>query len=167
MTGFARSPPSMIEYSCTLLARFALALVVLLAAGFAGAADSTKTGASAPILTPAQLRDCLSQKDRLHAQKNDVLKDKAALDADKTEMSGAETALNKDVETLDKTNAEAVDAFNARVRARDQMLETYKSKVDVYNAKVDAVTSSQSAYSKACENRRYDQRDLGDPKAKK
>jgi len=157
----------MIEHSWSFWGRVGLALAVLLATGFACAADTTKSGASAPLLTAAQLHDCMNQKDKLHAQKDDVLKDKAALDADKNAMSGAETALSKDVETLDKTNAEAVDAYNARVRARDQMLETYKSKVDVYNAKVDAVTASQGTYSKACENRRYDQRQLSDPKANK
>jgi len=144
--------------------RIAFLLGLWFAAGLAGAADKAKP---TPLLTPAQLRDCVSQKDKLHLQKDGVLKDKAALDADKADIHGAETALSKDVETLDKTNAEAVEAFNARVRARDQMLDSYKSKADAYNAKVDAVTSSQDAYSKSCENRRYDERDLSDPKAKK
>jgi hypothetical protein len=169
MIGFASGRSFMIEISGSLAGRVAVVAILLSAAGALRAADTTATTPppKTPILTPAQLRECLGQKDKLHAQKDDVIKYKAALDADKAEIDASEAALGQDVLTLDKTNGEAVDAYNARVRAREQMFESYKSKVVVYNGKVDAVTSSQSSYSKACENRRYDERDLSDPKAKK
>jgi hypothetical protein len=155
----------MIENPRSFAGRVAVLALLLSAAASASAADATTT--KTPVLTPAQLRDCLSQKDKLHAQKDDVLKYRAALDADKAEITKAETALSDDVLTLDKTNGEAVDAYNARIRARDQMFEDYKSKVDIYNGKVGAATASQNSYSKACESRRYDERDLSDPKVKK
>jgi hypothetical protein len=165
MMGFAPSRTFMIENPGSFAGRVAVVAILLSAAGSMSAADSTAI--KAPVLTPAQLRDCLTQKDKLRAQKDDVLKYKAGLDADKAEITKAETALSNDVLTLDKTNGEAVDAYNARIRARDQMFEDYKGKVDIYNGKVDAATASQSSYSKSCESRRYDERDLSDPKVKK
>jgi hypothetical protein len=159
----------MFEHLSLLAGRVAVVATLLLAAGLSIAADTgtTTSNAKSPVLTPGQLRDCLSQKDKLHAQKDDVLKTKAAIDADKAAIDAADAALDKDVQTLDKTSQQAVDDYNTRVRAREQMFGSYKDKVDVYNGKVDALSTSQDSYSKACENRRYDQRDLTDPKTKK
>ena len=47
------------------------------------------------------------------------------------------------------------------------MAEAYETKVTAYNAKAEAVKTSRTTYETSCENRRYDERDLSDPKAKK
>ena len=50
------------------------------------------------ILTPAQLRECVTQKERLHAQTDDALKDKAAIEADKAEIARIGTSLDEELD---------------------------------------------------------------------
>ncbi len=148
---------------------FLIAFVFL--AGSVHAADARPAaGASAPrtpILTPNQLRDCVAQKERLHAQTDDALKDKAAIEALKAEITSAGTSLGEQVATLDKTSAEAVDAYNTRVEARDKLIDGYQAKVNAYNVKAEAVKATKDSYEKTCELRRFDERDLNDIKRKK
>ena len=147
--------------------RIAWGLAFLLVAGVAVAADKTAKGtATGPLLTASQVRDCLAQKDKLHSQTDDALKDKASIDADKAEIERSGTALGGEVTTLDRTSASAVDAYNSKVGARDKLIESYQAKVTQYNAKAEAVKAIKAAYAKACENRRYDERALNDGKAK-
>src|SRR5579864_2120981 len=105
--------------------RIVLALGLGLATGFAGAAD--KAAKPTPLLTPAQLRDCVSQKEKLHSQVDDALKDKAGVEADKAEIARTDGELSSEVGTLDRTSAEAVNAFNEKVQARARMAEAYEA----------------------------------------
>ena len=144
--------------------RLAWGFAFLLLAGAAAAADKA---AKTPLLTPAQVRDCAAQKDKLHAQTDDALKDKASVDATKAEIERSGEALGGEVATLDRTSASAVDAYNGKVVARERLVDSYQAKVTAYNAKVETVQATKAAYAKACENRRYDANELNDGKAKK
>ena len=173
MTGFATGNlPAMAAAPIT-RHRFPLFLVgCLFAAGAAHAADATRVAAASapprtPLLTPAQLRDCVAQKERLHAQTDDALKDKASIEADKAEIASSGTSLGEQVATLDKTSAEAVDAYNAKVEARDKLIESYQARVSAYNVKAEQVQATKEKHEKTCELRRYDERDLNDIKRKK
>ena len=138
---------------------------VWLAAGAASAADKP---AKAPLLTPAQARACIAQRDKLHAQKDDVLKDKAPIDADKAEIGRFGDALGSEVATLDRTSASAVDAYNGKVGERDKMIEAYQAKVASFNVKVGALKTAEDEYAKSsCENRRYDANQLKDTAPRK
>ena len=141
---------------------FLVALV--LAAGSAHAADAAPAKAASaprtPLLTPAQTRDCFNQKERLHAQVDDAFKDKAPIESMKAEITSTGTSLAEQVATLDKTSAEAVDAYNAKVQARDKLIDDYQSKVAAYNVKAEAVQTTKDNYEKSCELRRYDEREL-------
>ena len=119
------------------------------------------------ILTPAQLQECVHQKERLHAQTDDALKDKAAIEADKAEIARLGTSLAEERATVDRTSEAAVDAYNAKFDQRDKLIETYESRVNAYNLKAEAVKATKEGYEKSCENRRYDERDLNDIKRKK
>ena len=175
MTGFGAGPtPSMNTVFRALGARLAVPLLaaLLAVAGGAGAAekarkDATATPSGGSILTPAQLRECLAQKQQLHSQTDHALKDKAAIEADKAKIARTGTSLGEQSATLDKTSAEAVDAYNAKVDERDKLIDSYQAKVTAYNLKAEAVKVTKEAYEKTCENRRYDERDLNDVKRKK
>lgn len=174
MTGFAARPiPAMTPVARAVPARLALLFVALLAvAGDAGAAEKTRKDAAAKpsgsaLLTPAQLRECVDQKERLHSQTDDALRDKAAIETDKAEITRSGTSLGEQSATLDKTSAEAVDAYNAQVDARDKLIDSYQARVTAYNLKAEAVKATKEGYEKSCENRRYDERDLNDVKRKK
>ncbi len=152
--------------------RFAIALafVMLCSVAGAGAADKpSKDAAAKPgsLLTPAQVRECMTQKQSLHSQTDDALKDKAAIEADKQAIAGAENELSERLKTLDKTKAEEIDSYNAKIGERDKLVESYQAKVPAYNAKVEALKTTKAAYETSCENRKYDERLLDDPKRKK
>lgn len=138
----------------------------------ASAADKAKA-APAPaqvkdkIMSPAQLRDCLDQKDRLRKDTDAAVKSKTGVDSMKAEIDRTGDALSSEAPTLDKTDADAVAAYNARVEARNALVDSWKGKVADYNKEAEGVLASKDAYAKSCENRRYDDRDLNDIQRKK
>jgi len=130
-------------------------------------AAAPKVTSTSSILTPAQLRECVGQKERLHAQTDDALKDKAAIETERAEIARTGTSLGDEQATLDRTSDEAVGAYNAKVEQRDKLIESYQARVTAYNLKAEAVKATKDSYEKSCENRRYDERDLNDLKRKK
>jgi hypothetical protein len=144
-----------------------LAALVLACAG-AQAADKppAKTNPDA-ILTPAQLRDCLAQKERLRADGDAAVKNKADIDALKAEIASSGTALAEEATTLDRSKADSVAAYNSKVEARNALVDSYQAKAATYNKDVEGLQAAQEAYAKACQNRRYDDRDLNDLQKKK
>ena len=120
-----------------------------------------------PLLTRPSCRHCVNQQERLHAQTDDALKDKAAIEADKAEIARMGTSLAEELTTLDRTSEVAVNAYNAKVDQRDKLIDTYQARVTAYNTKAETVKATKESYEKSCENRRYDERDLNDIKRKK
>ena len=154
--------------------RVALALAALgaaLLAAPAGAADKTgapaKAKGSDAILTPAQLRDCVAQKERLQKDTDAALKAKGQIAADKAEIDRSGATLAEEATTLDRTSADAVEAYNAKVGEREKRIEAYQARVGAYNKEAESVLTQKESYEKACENRRYDERDLADMPKKK
>ncbi len=135
------------------------------------AAPAAKAAAPAkdttPILTQAQLRDCMAQKDRLTRDTDAAVKSKTDIDAMKAEIDSTGNALSTEATTLDKTNADAVAAYNGKIEARNGLIDGWKARVAGYNQDAESVLSTKDAYAKACENRRYDDRDLNDLQRKK
>ena len=176
MTGFAFCTPlSMAASIPSLCVSLSLALLAgLVGIPAAHAADKAPArAASAPagkadaILTPAQLQECENLKARLRAQTDDALKDKAAIEADKAEITRLGTSIAEERATVDQSDVAAVDAYNAKFDQRDKLIATYESRVNAYNLKAEAVKATKEGYEKSCENRRYDERDLDDIKRKK
>ena len=131
-------------------------------------AKGTAARPATSLLTPAQLRDCLDQRDRLHRQTETALAAKARIAADKAEIDRVDAELAAEKTALDRTSEEAVNAFNAKVRQQDSLVAALDAKVRAYNVQAEEVQATRSAYEKsACENRRYDERDLDDLKRKK
>jgi hypothetical protein len=150
-------------------ASLAAVCAALLLADPASAADKAKAAAptKTPILTPAQLKDCINQKERLRTDTDAAVKSKAGLDAMKAEIDSTGDALSAEAATLDKTNADTVAAYNVKIEARNALVDTWKAKVADYNKDAESVLATKDAYGKACENRRYDDRDLSDLQRKK
>jgi hypothetical protein len=164
---------AMADPNRSIASRAAVALVfaALLAPAAHGAEKKAAPGASpapkTPILTPAQLRDCIAQKEKLGKDTDEVVKAKAALAAEKAEIDSSGAALNEEATTLDRTSAQAVEAHNAKVLGRNARIDAYQAKASSYNTDAEAVLASKDAYEKACGNRRYDDRDLSDLQRKK
>ncbi|MDQ2736093.1 MAG: hypothetical protein M3Y55_14145 [Pseudomonadota bacterium] len=137
---------------------------LLFGAGIAIAADKP---AKTPLLTPARARECIAQRDKLHAQKADVLNDKAPIEADKAEIERFGDELGTEVATLDRTSASAVDGYNGKIGQRGKMIEAYETKVASFNVKVEALKAAEDTYAKSlCEDRLYDANQLKDKQRK-
>jgi uncharacterized coiled-coil DUF342 family protein len=151
-------------------AAFAGALLAALLVPCAQGADKKGAPPAAPktaILTPAQLRDCLAQKDKLAKDTDAAVKAKAAVAADKAEVDSSGKALEEEATTLDRTSEEAVAAYNAKIIERNGKVDAFRAKAEAYNVDAENVLAAKDSYEKACANRRYDERDLNDLQKKK
>jgi hypothetical protein len=142
------------------LFRTLLASALLIAVS-SHAADKPKEGSfgggkgSGAFLTRNQLRDCMAQQVKVKQTNTEMLAAQEKLNADKAEISKTGETLKADLEALDRTSAEAVNAYNERAVARDRKIDEYQQQVDQFNGRVDTVRTEREAFSKACENRRY------------
>jgi hypothetical protein len=145
-------------------------LAALVAAGGLQAADKPKVDkpkpasfgkgkADGPLLTRAQLRECLAQQGRVRAMSEATLKLQTALDAEKADITRLGAALTDKRAALDRTSADAVQAYNAEALARDQLIDAYNTRTPEFNTKVDALQAERDAFTKNCENRNYDEED--------
>jgi hypothetical protein len=123
------------------------------------AASFGKGKAKGPLLTRAELRQCFEQQKRIGDLSQEVGKLKASLDNDKAEVLKLSAALKEQVATLDKTNEEAVNAYNQQARTLDKRVDDYNAGTPVFNTKVDALEAERGVFAKACDNRNYDERD--------
>ena len=141
----------------TLLSGALLALMVTAgeAADKPREASFGKGKSSGAFLTREQLRACLAQQARLAQQDGELLKDQAALAAAKAELASSGAALKPELEALDRTSADAVNAYNERATARDKRIDDYEARVPRFNERVEAARVEREAFGKGCDNRRY------------
>jgi hypothetical protein len=145
-----------------LLASFALVCAGTMLAGTARGADNAApppAGSARPILTPEQLRDCLAEKERLRKDAEAALKAKADIDAEKAEIARIDSQLGEQAAGVDRTNADALAAYNAKVAARNQRADSFQTKAAAYNKDAETLNASRDAHVAACDNRRYENRD--------
>jgi len=138
----------------------ALLSLTLLATTAAPAADKPKKEGAfgkggGALLTKEQLRNCMTLKARVAQQDDDLTKEQAALVATKGEIGRAGDALKGKLETLDRSNAEAVAAYNDESQVRDKQIDDYQARVTAFNTRVETNNGDREAYTKACENRRF------------
>ena len=134
-----------------------------LAVGGAQAADKPasfgKGKSGGPLLTRAQLRECLAVQARVQGLRQESIQLQASLDADKAEIARL-SALHQDkLAALDRTSAEAVDVYNLEGVALDKQIDAYNARTPAFNAKVQALQIERDAFTKGCESRDYDEKD--------
>jgi len=138
-----------------------LLTAALLFAASSQAADKSKEATfgggkgGGAFLTKNQLRDCMTQQVKVKQTNADMLAQQEKLNADKAEIAKTGETLKADLEAIDRTSADAVNAYNERAVARDKKIDEYQQQVDQFNSRVDTVRTEREAFSKACENRRY------------
>lgn len=161
-----------IQYACNSSSRArrftsSLRLMVFLAAVPGPLAAEAAGAASAPrakdsVMTQAELRECLSHKDSLSQKNEAAVKSKADLVALKAELDRTAAENASAQATLDRAKKDDVDAFNAKVVARNALVESYQGRAEAFNKDVDVIQAAQASYSSTCGNRRFDDRDLAD-----
>ena len=132
------------------------------AASPAGGVASLGGGAASeqPILTRDQLRECLTQQDRLHADETDIVARQRDMDADKTEITQQGQALQAELAALDRTSASGVQAYNARAVEHERRIDAYNARSKPFNARVETLKTQRAGWVKDCSNRRYMENDL-------
>ncbi|HMC16064.1 MAG TPA: hypothetical protein VKI18_10555 [Albitalea sp.] len=139
--------------------------VALFAASAGHAADKAKEGAfgkpkpGSLLLSRAELRECLAQKERIRVQSEEMQKQQDQLARDKEEIVRLGAELKDKLAALDRSSQEAVDQYNVEAAARDKLIDAYEAATPGFNAKVDVLTAQRDAFAKACGNRRYDEKD--------
>jgi hypothetical protein len=152
-----------------LRASVGLALAVWLAGSFAQSADKPRPASfgtslgkgkpNGPLLTRAELRECMSLQARTRATTEELAAAQAALDRDKSELAARSAALKEELAVLDRTSAQAVDTYNASVQEHEKRVDAYNAKTQEFNGKVQALQDHRGAFSKGCENRDFDEKD--------
>jgi hypothetical protein len=140
-------------------------LAVLLAAPFASAADKPAKkeggfgGGKGAYLTKDELRTCLNRQAKVKTEDAAMLKEQAEIATVKDEIVRTGDELKQRLETVDRTNAEAVAAYNEAMLARDARIDAYQKRVDAFNARVVANQTERDAFGSGCNNRRYFEED--------
>ena len=142
-----------------------MAAAAALALSSAHAADKPKEAgfgkgkATGAFLTKEQLRTCLSGQTLIAQRDAELLNERAEFAAAKAEIARSGDDLKQRLETLDRSNLEAVTAHNIRSAARDKSIDDLQARVPPFNAKVEAAQADREAHAKGCENRRYFEED--------
>ena len=140
-------------------------VAALLAGAAVHAADKPKEAAfgkgkgSGAYLTLEQLRGCLKQQSRTVQSDADLVKEQATLADTQDEIARLATVLKEQLPALDRSNAEAVDAYNVQAAARDKLIDDYEARITQFNTRVEAAKADREAFAKACDNRRYFEED--------
>ena len=126
-----------------------------------------KGSSTLPVLSMDELRQCLSEQDRIKKEGADLAQAQAAMDKERAEIERMGTELAADKAKVDSTDEAAVNAYNDRVRQRTQMIESFKAGAPVFNARVDKLVVDRKAYAEACADRRFFEEDYDAIKAGK
>ncbi|KNZ30944.1 MAG: hypothetical protein AD742_19975 [Methylibium sp. NZG] len=118
-----------------------------------------KSKAGGPLLSRAELRECMARDERVRTQAAATVKLQAQLDQEKAEVTRLGATLKAQMEALDRTNAEAVNAYNEQAQAFDKRVDAYNAGTPAFNAKVETLQREREAFAKGCENRRFDEKD--------
>lgn len=129
------------------------------------AGDKLKIGsfgpgkARGPLLTRTELRDCLDRLERIRTRNDALTQERERIERDKSELVRLGDELKAQLETLDRTNAEAVEALKARAVARDQAIDGFEKRTTAFNGEVESLAGERKTFAQRCENRRFDELD--------
>jgi hypothetical protein len=118
-----------------------------------------KGKASGPVMTRAELRECMAQMASVRSLNDEAATLQTALAKEQAEIAALDAARKDKRAALDLTSAEAVDAFNAEGKALDERIDAYNARTPPFNAKVEALQAARIAFAKGCDNRNYDEKD--------
>jgi hypothetical protein len=110
-------------------------------------------------LTREQLRDCLELQPQLKIQGDEAVRGRADLAAAKSEFDQLEAQLQKERTQVDASDKAEVDAYNAKVGRRQQMIADYNAKLPVVNEQARNYNALQQNWKSQCEDRPYRESD--------
>ena len=118
-----------------------------------------KGKATGPLLTRAQLRECMAQQERMRVMTEEAVSLQTQFNAEKADLAQQGVLLKDELAVLDRTNVQAVEQYNVKTAARDKAIDAFEAGLDGYNKRVKRLTMEREIFVSGCENRRYDEKD--------
>lgn len=110
-------------------------------------------------LTKEQLRQCLQMQPRLKTEGDRATQARAELDTLKGEFDGLEAELRRERAAVNTSDKAAVDAYNAKLARRKDLVAEYNAKLPSANAQAQRYNALQGDWKSGCEDRPYSQAD--------
>lgn len=142
-----------------------LALGAALAPSAHAASDKLRIGifgsgkGAGPLMTRAELRECLAIEARVVDGSQSALRDREQLEKDKAELIRQGEVLKSEFAALDQNSMEALQAHRSKELARDKAIDEFDARSNAFNARVGALEADRAAFKQRCDNRRFDQAD--------
>jgi hypothetical protein len=118
-----------------------------------------KGKATGPLLTRAQLRECMAQQARMRVLTEEAVALQTQFNAEKADLAQQGVTLKEELAVLDRTNVQAVEQYNVKAAARDKAIDAFEAGTEAYNKRVKRLTMEREIFVSGCENRRYDEKD--------
>ncbi|MET0209928.1 MAG: hypothetical protein ABW220_12870 [Burkholderiaceae bacterium] len=124
------------------------------------------TGApSGKRLSKSQLRQCLDLQTKLESQAEQAKRSRAELDAAKADFDRFDAQLQSERGGVNASDKAAVDAYNAKLEKRRQMVADYNAKAPQATALQQTAAETGRAWKSECENRPYAEDDYAELKS--
>ena len=142
-------------------ALLAAALAFIVAAPAAAQTKALGAGkpGGGPLLSRAELRECLASQERLRARREETLKLQQQLAKDKDVIARRGDELKARLAEIDKSNAEQVERYNAEASERDKLIDEFEARSGMFNTQAEQLNAQADTWKRTCENRRYDEKD--------
>lgn len=112
-----------------------------------------------PVMSREELRECMDRQAKLRENTAQASQSQGELEREKSEIQRDGEALKAELVTLDRSDAAAVEAYNARASARDRRIDAFEPRVAEFNTRVQALADERAAFTRLCENRKFDEKD--------
>jgi chromosome segregation ATPase len=110
-------------------------------------------------LTREQLRQCLQMQPQLKGRSEEATHARAELDALKRDFDRLETELQSERTGLNTGDKAAVDAYNAKLARRKEMVAEYNAKLPAANEQAQRYNTLQEQWKTGCEDHPYSEAD--------
>ncbi len=142
-----------------------LALGAALAPSAHAASDKLRIGifgsgkGAGPLLSRAELRECLSLEARVVEGTQSALREREQLEKDKAELIRQGEVLKTEFAGLDQNSMEALQAHRNKELAREKAIDEFDARSSAFNARIGALDADRASFQQRCDNRRFDQAD--------
>jgi hypothetical protein len=146
----------------THLMRAGAASVLLATAATAAAQTAVPKGGkkpAGPLLTRAELRACFAQRDLIRDRNEALVRERAELDKERSELVALGDSLKSRLETMDRADPMAVSLYNADAGERDRRIDAFEARMPPFNERAEALARERESWSRRCDNRHYDELD--------
>ena len=133
--------------------RRGLAVPLLVACSVAGAAPPPKAGGK--LLTKDELRACITLQDGQAKERTQLEERRATLERDKAALESSGGALAAELAATDRSNVEAVAAYNAKAIERDRQVDEWNGRNAALVRDAQGWQGRQDDWTQRCANRRY------------